>query len=147
MKTWELLCIISSSLVAGLFSGPWIALSRSFKSFHPKLFLGIVSRMSQSIAPVMTILMPISVLSMIPILIGSYGSNSMAFGFNTAALALSVLSLIVVVIFEVPAVNEIVAWTSSSIPENWQHHRDRWIVVHMIRVFIGLASLLSLPDL
>jgi hypothetical protein len=72
MKTWELLCIVSSSLMVGLFSGPWNALNPSFKSFHPKLFVGIVSHMNQAIAPAMTVLMPISVLSMIPILIGSH---------------------------------------------------------------------------
>jgi len=144
MKTWELLCIISSSLVAILFSGPWIVLSRSFKSFQPKLFLGIVSHMSQSIAPAMTVLMPISMFSMIAVLIGSYASNSLVFGLNTAALALNVLSLVAGAFFEVPAVDEIVSWASSSIPENWQHRRDRWIAIHKIRVFAGLASLLSL---
>lgn len=144
MKTWELLCIISSSLVAILFLGPWIVLSRSFKSFQPKLFLGIVSHMSQSMAPAMTVLMPISMFSMIAVLIGSYASNSLVFGLNTAALALNVLSLAAGAFFEVPAVDEIVSWTSSSIPENWQHRRDRWIAIHKISVFAGLASLLWL---
>jgi hypothetical protein len=50
----------------------------------------------------------------------------------------------VIVVFEVPVVNEVVAWTSSSIPENWQQRRDHWIVVHKIRVFTELASVLSL---
>ena len=100
--------------------------------------------MNQTLAPAMTVLMPISALSMILILIGSRGAGSLVFGLNTAALALNVLSLIVVVVFEVPVVNEIVAWTSSSIPENWQQRRDHWIAVHKIRVFTGLASVLSL---
>ena len=100
--------------------------------------------MNRTIAPAVTVLMPISVLSLIPILIGSRGAGPVVFCLNTVALALNVLSLIIVVVFEVPVVNEIVAWTSSSIPENWQQRRDHWIAVHKTRVFTGLASLLSL---
>jgi hypothetical protein len=144
MKTWELLCIVSSSLVLALFHSPWVALSRSFKSTSPEMFLGIVSRMSQNMAPALIVLMPISLLSMIPILLYSHASNTVAFGFDLTALALNLLSLVVTVIFEVPIVTEVIAWTSSSLPTDWQQRRDRWIVVHMIRVLAGVVSLLSL---
>jgi hypothetical protein len=144
MKTWELLSVISSLLVAGLFYGPWVVLSRSFKSFPPETFLEIVNRMSQGIAPVMIVLMPTSLLSMVPILLYSHVSNSVAFGLDATAFVLNLLSLIVTVVFEIPIVSEMVTWTSSSLPKNGQQRRDRWITVHMIRVFAGMASLLSL---
>lgn len=139
-----MLCILSLSLWLGLFSGPWVALSRSFKTLHPKLFVGVVEHMSRSITPALTVLMPMAVLSMIPLLIESHGANSAAFGFNIAAFVLTTLSLTVAVLFELPSVNEITTWNSSSIPENWRQRRDRWIVIHKIRVFTGVGGLLSL---
>jgi uncharacterized membrane protein len=144
MNTWELLCVVSSSLVVGLFSGPWVALRRSFKSFHPKLVLEIVSRMGQSMSPSMTILTPITVLSMIILLIESLGANQFAWILNAGSLVLTILSLVVAIVFEVPIVNEIAAWASSSIPENWKRRRDYWIAIHKIRVFAGFGSLISL---
>jgi hypothetical protein len=144
MKLWEMVCIVSSLVVVGLFSGPRIALSRSFKTFHPKLFLGIISHMNQTMAPVLTVFMPVSVLAMIPILADSHGSNSLAFGLSAASLALNLLALIVVVTFELPLVSEIAAWTTSSIPEDWHQHRDKWQLAHVVRVITGVLSLLLL---
>jgi hypothetical protein len=144
MRIWEVLGILSSSLVAGLFSGPWIALSRSFRTLHPKLFLGIVSHMDQNLAPAMTVLMPASMFSMIAIAIGSYGSSSIAFGLDAAALTLNFLWLVIVVCLEVPAVGEIASWTPSAIPDNWPERRDRWVAIHRVRVSAGLGSLILL---
>ena len=73
MKTWELISIVSSALMAGMFYGPWAALSRSMSTFTPEVFLAIVDRMNRNMAPVMTVLMPAALLAMIPVLIGSYG--------------------------------------------------------------------------
>lgn len=143
IKTWEILCIISTTLVIG-FSGPWAVMGRSFRSFHPKLFLGIIQYRSETMAPAMTILMPISVLSIVPLLIDSHGVSPTAFRLNLAALLLSILSAVVAVTLEVPIVNEIVTWTPSFIPKNWELRRDRWITVHTVRNAAGIASLLSL---
>ena len=137
-----MLSILSSSLLVGLFSGTWIALSDSFKTFHPKLFVGIVEHMSRSITPALTVVMPMAILSMIPLLIETNGKNSVAFGFNIAAFVLTILSLTITVLFELPSVNEITAWNPSSVPDNWRQRRDRWIVIHKIRVFIGFGGLL-----
>jgi hypothetical protein len=144
MKAWELLCIVSLSVVVGRFSGPRIALNRSFKTLHPKLVSGIVSYMDQTMAPVLTVLMPVSVLATVPILIDSYSTNSFLFGLNTASLILNLLSIVFVVVFEIPLVHEITGWTASSVPEDWQRRRDRWQMVHLLRVLFSFASLLSL---
>jgi hypothetical protein len=143
IKSWEIFCIVSTTLVIGL-SGPWLVLSKTFRSFHPKLFMGIIQYRSQSMAPAMTILMPISVLSVVPLLIDSHGVNATAFRLDVAALTGSILSAIVAVAFEIPIVNEIVTWTPSAIPANWENRRDRWIALHTIRNAAGLVSLLSL---
>jgi hypothetical protein len=51
-KTWELIGIVLWALTAGMFHGPWIALSRSMKTFAPEVFLEIVDRMTRNMAPV-----------------------------------------------------------------------------------------------
>ena len=141
MKTWQLISIVSSALVAGMFHGPWAALSRSMCKFTPEVFLAIVARMNRNTAPVMTILLPAALLSIIPVLLLSYHEQPLTFYLNAIAFALFVVALIVTVFVEVPIVEEIVAWTASTLPVNWQQRRDRWMKFHVIRVVAGLASL------
>jgi uncharacterized membrane protein len=144
MKTWELISIVLSALVAGMFHGPWIALSRSMKTFTPEVFLAIVDRMNRNMAPVMTVLMPATLLSIIPVLLMSYGAYSRIFYLNAAALVLFIVALAVTVFIEVPIVEEIVKWTVPTLPGNWQELRDRWMRFHVIRVVAGLGSLVLL---
>ena len=144
MKTWELISIICSALVAGMFYGPWAALSRSMRTFPPEVFLAIVDRMNRNMAPVMTVLMPATVFAMIPVLIGSYGTYPKIFSLYVAAFVLFIVALVVTVLVEVPIVKEIVTWTVDTLPPNWQQLRDRWVRFHIIRVVAGLASLVVL---
>ena len=144
MKTWELISIICSALVAGMFYGPWAALSRSMRTFPPEVFLAIVDRMNRNMAPVMTVLMPATVFAMIPVLIGSYGTYPKIFSLYVAAFVLFIVALVVTVLVEVPLVKEIVTWTVDTLPPNWQQLRDRWVRFHIIRVVAGLASLVLL---
>jgi uncharacterized membrane protein len=144
MKTWELISIIFSALTVGMFHGPWIALSRSMKTFTPEFFLEIVDRMNRNMAPVMTVLMPGTMLSIIPVILFSYRRQPMVFYSNTVALLLFLLALLVTVLVEVPIVQQIVSWTPSTLPANWQQLRDRWMRFHVLRVIAGMASLVSL---
>lgn len=144
MKTWQLLSIIFSALVAGMFYGPWAALSRSMKTFTPEVFLAIVDRMNRNMAPIMTVLMPANLLSIIPVLLLSYREHPRIFYLNAIAFALFVIALIVTVFIEVPIVEQIVTWTVSTLPGNWKELRDRWIKFHVIRVVAGLAGLVLL---
>jgi uncharacterized membrane protein len=144
MKTWELISIVFSALVAGMFYGPWAALSRSMRTFVPEVFLAIVDRMNRNMSPFMTVLMPVSLLLIIPVLLLSYHRQPATFYLNAIAFALLVTALIVTVFVEVPIVEEIVTWTVSTFPANWQQLRDRWTRFHIIRVIVGLASLVLL---
>lgn len=144
MKTWELISIVLSALTTGMFHGPWIALSRSLKTFSPEVFLAIVDRMNRNMAPVMTVLMPATLLSIIPVLLMSYQEHSRIFYLNAAALVLFVIALMVTVFVEVPIVEAIVKWTVATLPGDWQQLRDRWMRFHVIRVIAGLASLVLL---
>jgi uncharacterized membrane protein len=144
MKTWELISIVLSALTVGMFHGPWIALSRSMKTFTPEFFLEIVDRMNRNMAPVMTVLMPGTMLSIIPVMLFSYRQQPMILYLNAAALLLFLIALLVTVVVEVPIVQQIVTWTPSTLPANWQQLRDRWIRFHVLRVITGIASLILL---
>jgi uncharacterized membrane protein len=144
MKTWELTSIVLSALVAGMFHGPWVALSRSMRTFTPEVFLAIVGRMNRNMAPVMTVLMPAAMLSIFPILYLSYRIAPLTFYLSVAALALFLIALLVTILVEVPIVEEIVTWTVPTLPANWQQLRDRWMRFHIIRVVAGLTSLVLL---
>ena len=144
MKTWQLISIVLSALVSGMFHGPWVALSRSMKTFTPEVFLAIVDRMNRNMAPVMTVLMPAALLSIVPVLFLSYREQPRTFYLNAIAFALFIIALLVTVVVEVPIVEEIVTWTASSLPENWQRVRDRWLEFHIIRVIAGITSVVLL---
>ena len=144
MKTWELTSVICSALVAGMFYGPWAALSRSFKTFTPEVFLAIVDRMNRNMAPLMTVLMPATLLAMVPVLLGSYGVQPRIFSLYAAAFVLFLVAIAITVLIEVPIVKQIVSWTVATLPADWQQVRDRWVRFHVIRVVAGLASLVLL---
>jgi uncharacterized membrane protein len=144
MKTWQLISIVLSTLTVGMFHGPWIALSRSMKTFSPEFFLEIVDRMNRNMAPVMTVLMPGTMLAIIPVLLFSYRQQAMVFYLSAVALLLFLIALLVTVVIEVPIVQQIVTWTPSTLPANWQQLRDRWMRFHVVRVIAGMASLIFL---
>jgi uncharacterized membrane protein len=144
MKTWELISIVCSALVAGMFYGPWAALSRSMRTLAPEIFLAIVDRMNRNMAPVMTVLMPAALLAMVPVLIRSYGVYPRVFSLYAAAFILFIVAIAITVLVEVPIVKEIVTWTIATLPANWQQVRDRWVRFHVIRVVAGVTSLVLL---
>ncbi len=144
MKMWQLISIVLSALTAGMFHGPWIALSRSLRTFTAEVFLAIVDRMNRNMAPVMTVLMPATLLSIVPVLLMSYGGHPKIFYLNAAAFVLFLIALGVTVFVEVPIVEEIVKWTVATLPGNWEEIRDRWSRFHVIRVAAGLGSLVLL---
>jgi hypothetical protein len=141
LKIWELISIVLSAAVAGMFLGPWVALSRSLKIFEPALFLAVVDRMNRNIAPVMTILMPAALLSIVPVLFISYNGQPTTFYLNLTGFALLIVALLVTVLVEVPIVKQIVQWTIATLPGNWQHLRDRWGAFHIIRIVAGGMAL------
>jgi uncharacterized membrane protein len=144
LKTLELISIVLAAFVGGMFWGPWLALSRSMKTFAPDVFLAVVHRMSPNMASVMTAMMPIGLLSMLPVLALSYGGRPATFYLTLGAFALFAGALLVTLIIEVPIVKQIETWTVSTFPENWRRLRDRWGAFHLVRVATAGAGLLLL---
>jgi hypothetical protein len=44
LKICELISIVFSAFVGGMYWGPWLALSRSLRTFTPEVFLDVVDR-------------------------------------------------------------------------------------------------------
>lgn len=141
LKIWEVISIFLLALVTGVFWGPWLGLSRSITSFQPEVFLAIGHRMIGNLAPVMPILMPAAMLSVLPVLFLSYSDRPGTFYLNLAGLGLFIVALLVTLIVEVPIDNKIINWTVATLPENWEQLRDRWETFHVIRTIASAAGL------
>jgi uncharacterized membrane protein len=144
LKVLQLVSIVLAALVTGVFWGPWVALSRSMKTFGPDVFLAIVQRMKRNLEPVMTVLMPLALLSIIPVLVLSYGDRPETFYSALVGFGLFVVALAVTMAIEVPIVQEIAGWTTQTMPEHWQQRRDRWVSFHSIRILSGVGGLVAL---
>ena len=140
LKICEITSILLSALVVGVFWGPWVALSRSMATFKPEVFLAIAHRMTRNLEPVMTILMPAAILSILPVLFISYNERRAMF-YLTLAIAMFIVALLVTVLVEVPIVKQIMTWTATTLPADWQQLRDRWGRFHVVRVVASIAGL------
>jgi len=140
LELLELVSIVLAALVAGVFWGPWVALTRSVATLSPDTFLAV--------------LMPLSLASTIAVLVLSYGDHPQTFGFTLAGLAAFLVALAVTIVIEVPIAKQIKAWALAStvpaslaspglpvLPDNWEQLRDRWASVHIVRVVSGIAGL------
>jgi len=141
MKAAELLSIVLNALVMGVFWGPWVALTRSLATFEPSVFLAIGHRLYLNLAPLMTVLMPLALLSTAPTLVLSYGNQPTTFAATLAGTALFVVALVVTLAVEKPIAVQVKTWSMTTIPANWQQLRDRWASVHIIRVVAGVLGL------
>jgi ABC-type phosphate transport system permease subunit len=91
----DLASILLAALVAGVFWGPWLAVSRSMNSFSPTVFLALVQRMDRNLGSVMGVLMPVALASMIAVLVNSYRSRPETFSPTLFGFALFLMTLLV----------------------------------------------------
>ena len=138
LKAAELVAIVLSALVAGVFWGPWVGLTRSIATFPAEAFLAVGHRLNRNLGPLMTVLMPVALVSIAAVLVLSAGA---AFWLTLAALVLFVVALVVTVVVEVPIATRIASWTITTLPADWERQRDRWASVHIVRVVAGIAGL------
>ncbi len=146
LKICELVSILLLMFVSGMYWGPWLAVSRSFPGFEPPVFLPIVSKMGHNMGSLMTVLVPVALVSVVPVLVLSYHGHPATFFLASIALALFVVTLVVTMLVEVPIVMQITTWTTSTLPSNWQQLRDRWGAFHLLRVIpsvVGLVLMLA----
>lgn len=140
LKIFELVSIVVSAVVGGMYWGPWLALSRSIDTFKPAVFLDVVDRLNGNMAGLMTVLTPAGLVSIVPVLLLSYSVRPITFYLDLAGFISFVVALLVTVLIEVPIVKQITTWTVDTLPEGWAQLRDRWGSFHIIRVVAGIAG-------
>ena len=140
----ELLSLLLTALLTGMYLAPWVALSRSMHTFTPEVFLAVVGRLNRNMAPFMTVLLPLTLLSLLSVTLLACGHAPLLAWTGLANLLLSALTLAVTVGIEVPIVQQIVTWTASGMPENWRQLRDRWVHFHLYRIVPAALGLVLL---
>lgn len=134
------LAIILLMLVTGIFWGPWFSLHRSLKRFSRGEFLKIVKTLADNLARPMRLLMPASIL-FLALSTGLYPDKmSIGFWIRVIALLLTLFSLLVTLVTEVPLVSQMREWTEMTMPYGWEKLRDNWVKFHTMRTFSSLAS-------
>lgn len=141
LQIWQLINILLSGLITGVFWGTWLGLSRSMSTFKPETFLAIASAMIGNLGTVMAILVPAALLSTLPVLYLQYRRRSHAFYTTLAGFAFFVIALLITLAVEVPLDMEFQTWTVSTLPANWEMLRDRWEWFHVIRSWASVAGL------
>ena len=137
----QLVSILTAALAGGMFWGPWLALTISIRRFSPEVFLALANRLSRNIGAVMTVLLPLSLLLMVPVLVLAHGRQPTTFYCTLGALGMYALALLVTVAIEVPLVKQMECWTVATLPPGWEQVRDRWAAFHLVRVATAVAGL------
>ena len=141
LRLFQLLNIVLLLLVSGMYWGPWLALTKSIATFEPDVFLAIVQRLNRNMEPLMTALLPVALLSTLPVLYLAHGARPLTFDLTLTGFVLFLVTLLVTGFVEVPIVKQIVTWTPSTLPDNWRQLRDRWSAFHYARIVPSLLGL------
>jgi hypothetical protein len=140
LRFMDIIAIVLAALVMGVFWGPWLALTRSISTFAPDTFIALVHRLDRNLGGIMSVLFPVTILSLVPVLVLSFTSVT-SFFLILAALALFAVALVVTAAVEVPIVKQIRGWTAATMPPDWERLRDRWVSFHLLRVVPGIVGL------
>jgi uncharacterized membrane protein len=133
--------IVLFALVMGVFWGTWFSLSRSIASITPEGFLEIGHTMIGNLGAPMSVLMPATLLSSVPVLIALFRRRRLgAFYLAMAGLLLMVLALVITLVVNVPIDYVINEWTRDTLPSDWATTRDRWEFYHTIRTLASLGG-------
>lgn len=137
----ETFSILLAAGVMAMFLGPWAALTRSLDQFEPAVFIPLIRRLSGNMAQVMTMLMPLSLLAILPVLALTYATRPAAFAANLIALLLFGVAVVVTTAVEIPLVRQMEGWTPATLPDKWRQVRDRWLSFHGARIACGISGL------
>jgi hypothetical protein len=89
----------------------------------------------------MAVLMPLTLVSALPVLFVLYRLHQRAgFLLVLAGVALLVVALVITLSVNVPIDYAISGWTENTLPSDWTSIRNRWETYHAARTFISLAG-------
>ena len=142
IKIFHVTNILLLSLVAGVWWGRWLGPSRSIDTLTPQTFLEVSHTMIPNFSSAMPVLMPAALISTLPVLYLLYRVRSMrAFYFTLTGSLIFAGTLLIALLVNVPIDRQIQQWTLNTLPENWEHIRDRWEFFNTLRTFASLSGL------
>ena len=145
MKILQLVSVMLFALVTGVFWGTWFSLSRSMDAITAATFLEVGKIMISNLGRPMSILLPASILSAVPVMYGLYRRReSSAFILATLAVSLMLAAMTITLVVNVPLDYQFVEWTITTLPSDWRVIRDRWEFYHGVRTLLSVAGLSSL---
>jgi uncharacterized membrane protein len=140
LKLIQYIALFLLLLVTGVFWGNYFSLSRSFEVFSAIELIHLAKALVQNLAIPMRILSPLCIVFMLLSAIFNPDKKAKEFYFSIAAVILIISALVITVVVEVPINNQIISWTSSTIPADWETIRNRWQLFNIIRTSAALAS-------
>jgi hypothetical protein len=143
VKVLQFFSLLFLMLVTGIFWGPWFALSRSMHVFSAMEFLKIARTMAKNLGRGMQIMMPFSILATAVSAWCYPQPDSLGAYLSMASVLFIVVSLVITMTVELPAVKKIVRWSADTLPANWEKIRDRWVYYHLFRVLAAFLSFAS----
>ena len=144
LKVFEVVSATMLAIVGGMYWGPWVALTRTMDELDSATFCTVLRRMIRNMAPVMTYLLPLALLSTLPVLVLSFSTHWATFALTLVALALLSVTVGVTMAVEVPIVTTLDVGAAGGLPENWTQLRDRWGSFHLLRIVPALLGLVVL---
>lgn len=127
-------------LVAGVFWGNWVSLTRSMGVFSAVELIRLAKILVRNLAIPMRIISPVCIGAMVLSMWMYPNKESVEFYVGIAAIVFILAALLITILIEVPINNQIIAWTPSTVPANWEAIRNRWQFFNIIRVVAALMS-------
>ena len=142
MRVAQFACMFLYALVAGVFWGTWLSLSRSMADLAPATFLEVGHTMILNLGGPMSLLIPATIVANLALAILLYRQRQMpALALALAALLLLVAALVITLSINVPIDNDIARWTLTTLPPGWEATRDQWGWYHSLRTFLSVLGL------
>jgi hypothetical protein len=140
-RATQFAAVLLQVLVVGAFWRSWIGLSRFMDTLTPATFVEVGHVMMEGYGPIMSALMPVTLLATLAAGALTYKRNRLAGLLVLVGLACVLVATATTLIVNVPIDEMMAGWTASTLPPDWTQIRDRWEAYHTARTFVTLGGL------
>lgn len=127
-------------LLSGLFWGTWMAMVHSLESLSSDEFLPI-GKLIINNTSIPSILLMVLCLIMIALALWFYRyKRSTGFYLGLASFFLIIVNLMIIWILMAPIEHQILGWTHTSLPPQWEYIRGQWKLFYALEALITLTS-------